>query len=288
MDYAQHLLIVILLYGALTVSLDLMIGHTGILSFGHAAFYGIGGYATAILTVYAGWDWLPAMIAAILIGAASAALVGIPTLRLGGDYFILALFGFQSIVTDLILNVEPLTNGPFGIRGIPRPSFAGYTVQSGPGILVFTAFGTLIVFLIHWRFISSPMKAVLHAIRDDEPVAMALGIDVVRTKILIFALGGGFAAFAGALAVFYFRFISVGSFTLVTMILLWAMVYVGGSCSILGALVGPAILILFPELFRFVGDIGMDVANIQEALYGLLLVLLMLYRPQGLVGQSGG
>ena len=288
MDYAQHLLIVILLYAALTVSLDLLIGHTGILSFGHAALYGIGGYATAILTVYVGWDWLPAMVAAILVGAATAALIGIPTLRLGGDYFILALFGFQSIVTDLILNLEPLTNGPFGIRGIPRPSFGTYVVPSGPGILLFIAVCTALIFFIHWRFITAPMKAMLHAIRDDETVAMALGIDVVRTKILIFSLGGGFAAFAGALAVFYYRFVGAGSFTLETMILLWAMVYVGGSCSILGALVGPALLVLFPELFRFVGDIGVDVATIQEALYGLLLVLLMLYRPQGLVGRTGG
>jgi branched-chain amino acid transport system permease protein len=288
MDYAQHLLIVILLYSAMTVSLDLMIGHTGILSFGHAAFYGIGGYATAILTVYAGWDWFPAMIAAILIGAASAALIGIPTLRLGGDYFILALFGFQSIITDLILNLEPLTNGPFGIRGVPRPSIGSYVVPSGLGILLFTALGTAIVFFIHWRFVTAPMKAMLHAIRDDETVALALGIDVVRNKILIFALGGGFAAFAGALAVFYFRFVGAGSFTLETMILLWAMVFVGGSCSILGAFVGPALLVLFPELFRFIGDIGVDVATTQEALYGLLLVLLMLYRPQGLVGRGNG
>jgi branched-chain amino acid transport system permease protein len=288
MDYAEHLLIVIMLYGAMTVSLDLMIGHTGILSFGHAAFYGIGAYATAILTVYAGWNWFPAMLAAIAVGGVSAALVGIPTLRLGGDYFILALFGFQSIVTDVIFNAEPLTNGPFGIRGIPRPAFGPYPVQSGLGILLFIAACVLIVFFIHWRFVTSPMKAMMHAVRDDEEVAMALGIDVVRTKIVVFAIGGAVAAFAGVLAAFYFRFISVSNFTLFTMILLWAMVFVGGSCSLWGAIVGPAILVLFPEIFRFVGGAGWDIANIQEALYGLLLVVLMLYRPQGLVGRRGG
>jgi branched-chain amino acid transport system permease protein len=277
-----------MLYGAMTVSLDLMIGHTGILSFGHAAFYGIGAYATAILTVYAGWNWFPAMLAAIAVGGVSAALVGIPTLRLGGDYFILALFGFQSIVTDVIFNAEPLTNGPFGIRGIPRPAFGPYQVQSGLGIFLFIAACTLIVFFIHWRFVTSPMKAMMHAVRDDEEVAMALGIDVVRTKIVVFAIGGAVAAFAGVLAAFYFRFISVSNFTLFTMILLWAMVFVGGSCSLWGAIVGPAILVLFPEIFRFVGGAGWDIANIQEALYGLLLVVLMLYRPQGLVGRRGG
>lgn len=288
MDYLLHLLVVILIYATMTVSLDLLIGHTGILSFAHAAFYGIGAYATAILTVYAGWDWFPAMIAAIAIAAAFAALLGIPTLRLGGDYFILALFGFQTIVTALIFNLEPLTNGPFGIRGIPRPSFGPYVIQSGAGIVLFIAGVTALVFAAHWRIVSSPMKAVLHAVRDDETVAMALGINVVRTRIVIFTIGGGFAALAGALGAFYFRYITTSSFTLTTMILLWAMVFVGGSGSLLGAIAGPAILVLFPELFRFVGSSNWDIANIQEALYGLLLVLVMLFRPQGIAGGRAG
>jgi branched-chain amino acid transport system permease protein len=228
------------------------------------------------------------MIAAIAFAAALSALVGIPTLRLGGDYFILALFGFQTILTTLIFNLEPLTNGPFGIRGIPRPSFGPYVVQSGAGIVLFIAGVTALVFAAHWRIVSSPKKGVLHAIRDDETVAMALGINVVRTRIVIFTIGGGFAALAGSLGAFYFRFITTTSFTLTTMILLWAMVFVGGSCSLLGAIAGPAILVLFPEIFRFVGNTTWDIANIQEALYGLLLVLVMLFRPQGIAGGRAG
>jgi branched-chain amino acid transport system permease protein len=285
MDYAYHLVIIVLLYVALTISLDLLIGHTGILSFGHAAFYGIGAYATAILTVTAGWHWLPAMLAATLVGVLAAALIGIPTLRLGGDYFILALFGFQLIVITVILNWESLTNGPFGIRGIPRPSFGSFQVQSGLGVLLFIAAVTSLIVLIHWRFVSAPLRLKLHAIRHDETVAMALGIDVVRTKVVIFALAGGFAALTGSLAAFYLRFIDVNSFTLFTMILLWAMVFVGGTRTIAGAVLGPLILVLFPEAFRFVGGQGWDIANIQQMLYGLLLVLLMLFRPQGLAGK---
>lgn len=288
MDYAFHLLVIILIYSTMTVSLDLLIGHTGILSFGHAAFYGIGAYATAILTVYAGWNWFPAMIAAVAIVTVIAVLVGIPTLRLDAEYFMLALFGFQSIVTTVVLNWESLTNGPFGIREIPRPSFGSLVIGSGPGIALFTAAAAFIVFFVHWRLVTSPMKMVLHAIRDDEAVAMALGIDVVRMKVVVFAIGSGFAALSGALGAFYFRFVSTGSFTLSVMILLWAMVFVGGSGSMWGALVGPAVLVIFPELFRFVSGTGWDIANIQVALYGLLLVLLMLFRPQGLVGRRIG
>jgi branched-chain amino acid transport system permease protein len=284
MDYLLHLLVVILIYSIMTISLDFLIGHTGILSFAHAAFYGIGAYATAILTTHAGWPWFAAVPAAMVVAGLTAVLVGIPTLRLGGDYFILALFGFQSILTALILNAEPLTNGPFGIRNIPRPSLGPLVVQSGLGIFLFILAVAAIVFFVHYRFLSSPLRAVLHAIRDDETVAMALGIDVVRTKIVIFTIGASFAALAGSLAAFYFRFINTASFTLTTMILLWAMVFIGGSRTLLGAFIGPAVLVLFPEIFRFVGG-GLDIARIQEALYGLLLVLVMLCRPQGLAGK---
>jgi branched-chain amino acid transport system permease protein len=288
MDYALHLVVIVLIYASLVVSLDLLIGHTGILSFGHAAFYGIGAYATASLTVYAGWDWFSAMIGAVVIATAIAALVGIPTLRLGGDYFILALFGFQLIVITLILNLESITNGPYGIRNVPRPAIGSFQVQTGITMVLFIVAVVAFIFWVHWRFVRSPMKAMLQAIRDDEAVAMALGIDVVRTRIVVFALGGGFAALSGALMAFYFRFVTTNSFGLATIILLWAMLFVGGSCSIAGAIVGSAILVLFPEIFRFIGVGGVDIPTIQEALYGLLLVLVMIFRPQGLVGRRAG
>jgi branched-chain amino acid transport system permease protein len=284
MDYLFHLIVIISLYVALTATLDLLIGHTGILSFAHAALYGVGAYTTAILTVYANWHWLPALAVAFLIGTAVAALVGIPTLRLGGDYFILALFGFQLIVNTVILNWEDLTNGPFGIRGIPRPSFGTGPISSGWPIASFTLAAVAIIVFLVWRLVSAPLKLVLHAIRDDETVAQALGIDVVRTRIVIFALAGGLAAVVGSLLAFYARFIDVSSFSIETMILLWAMAYVGGVRTITGAIVGPAILVLFPEIFRFIDSIGVDRSQLQEALYGLLMVLLMLYRPQGVMG----
>jgi branched-chain amino acid transport system permease protein len=286
MEYAVHLAVMILIYAALAVSLDLMVGHAGIFSFAHAAFYGIGAYATAILTVYAGWNWFPALLAAVAIGALIALLLGIPTLRLGGDYLILALFGFQSIVLTVIVNWEEVTNGPFGIRGIPRPSLGALKFDSGPAILAFTAAVVGSLFWAHWRFVSSPMRRMLHAIRDDETVAQSLGINALRAKLTVFVLGGACAALAGGLLAFYLRFVDVNSFSLFTMILLLAMVFVGGSRSLLGAIVGPVLLLLFPEMFRFVGETRLPIAYIQQALYGLLLVVLMLYRPEGLAGRT--
>src|SRR5580692_1355305 len=283
MDYLLHVATIILLYAGLVASLNLLIGHASILSFAHASFYGIGAYVTAMLTVYAGWDWLPALAAAVIATAAIAFLIGVPTLRLGGDYFILALFGFQLIVVDVILNLDDVTNGPFGIRGIPRPSVGDYGLASGWPFLIGTAVTTGGVFLIVRRIVTSPLGGKLHAIRDDETVAAALGINVARTKIMIFTVAAALAAVIGAMTAFYFRFVEANAFNSEVMILLLAMAFVGGTRSLWGSVAGPAILVLFPELFRFIGPVGVDLAKVQQGLYGLLLVLLMLFRPQGLI-----
>ena len=283
MDYILHVATVILLYAGLVASLNLLIGHAGILSFAHASFYGIGAYVTAMLTVYAGWDWLPAVAAAVVATAAIAFLIGVPTLRLGGDYFVLALFGFQLIVVDVILNLDDVTNGPFGIRGIPRPSVNDYRLASGWPFLIGTAVVTGVLFLTVRRIVTSPLGGKLHAVRDDETVAAALGINVARTKIMIFTVAAALAAVIGAMTAFYFRFVEANAFNSEVMILLLAMAFVGGTRSLWGAVVGPAILVLFPEIFRFIGPIGVDLAKVQQGLYGLLLVLLMLFRPQGLI-----
>lgn len=285
MEYAIHLLTLLCIYVALSISLDFLIGHVGIMSFGHAAFFGVGAYTTAILTVAAEWNWLPAMIGAFVIAMILALVIGIPTLRLGGDYFILSLFGFQSIILTVILNWESLTNGPFGIRNIPRPSIGNWMISSGWEMLGFSLLVTAIIVFIHRRLLTSPMRAMLHSVRDDDTVAQSLGIDVVKVRIVMFALAGGFAGIAGSLLAFYFRFIEPTGFSLNTMILLWAMVFIGGSQSIWGMIVGPTILILFPETFRFMGISGATIGHIQQAMYGLLLILLMIYRPNGLVGQ---
>jgi branched-chain amino acid transport system permease protein len=236
-----------------------------------------------MLTVYAGWDWLPALAAAVIATAAIAFLIGVPTLRLGGDYFILALFGFQLIVVDVILNLDDVTNGPFGIRGIPRPSVGDYGLASGWPFLIGTAVTTGGVFLIVRRIVTSPLGGKLHAIRDDETVAAALGINVARTKTMIFTVAAALAAVIGGMTAFYFRFVEANAFNSEVMILLLAMAFVGGTRSLWGAVAGPAILVLFPELFRFIGPVGVDLAKVQQGLYGLLLVLLMLFRPQGLI-----
>jgi branched-chain amino acid transport system permease protein len=286
MGYLLHVATIVCLYAGLIVSLNLLIGHAGIFSFAHASFYGIGAYMFAMLTVYAGWEWWLAACAAIAFTGFVAALVGIPSLRLGGDYFILALFGFQLIVVNVILNLDDITNGPFGIRGIPRPTFGDYTLQSGWPFLIGSAVLSGGIFFIVGLIVRSPLGARLHAVRDDETVAAALGINIAGTKVAIFVVSACLAAVIGAMNASYFRFVEANAFNSEMMILLLAMAFVGGTRSLWGALVGPAIIVLFPEIFRFLGFSGVDIGKTQQALYGLLLVLLMLFRPQGIMRPS--
>jgi branched-chain amino acid transport system permease protein len=282
LDYIANIAIITLIYIILTISLDLLVGHLGLVSLAHAAVFGIGSYATAILTVHIGWGWFPAALAAILIGSAASCLISVCSFRIGGDYLILALFGFQAIVASVIINWSDVTNGSLGISGIPRP----FGITSSLQILAWIAAMTAVVLLIHRRFYTSPMKAMLNAIRDDEVVAEALGINVIRAKIAIFAVSGAFAAFAGVLSAFYLRVVDVQSFALPVMILLLAMVFLGGVRSVRGAIIGPVILMILPELFRFLGIAGEEVGFIREATYGALLVVIMLFRPQGITGQG--
>ena len=283
MDYLLHVATVVCLYAGLIFSLNLLLGHAGIFSFAHASFYGIGAYMFAMLTAYAGWDWWLAACAAMAFTGAVATLIGIPTLRLGGDYFILALFGFQLIVVNVILNLDDITNGPFGIRGIPRPSIGDYTLKSGWPFLIGSMVLTAVIFIIVRLIVTSPLGARLHALRDDETVAAALGINIARTKVMIFVVAACLAAAIGVMNASYFRFVEANAFNAEMMILLLAMAFVGGTRSLWGAIVGPVILVLFPEIFRFMGFSGVDIGKTQQALYGLLLVLLMLFRPQGIM-----
>jgi ABC-type branched-subunit amino acid transport system permease subunit len=283
MDYLLHVATVISLYAGLIVSLNLLLGHAGIFSFAHASFFGIGSYMFAMLTAYAGWDWWLAACAAMAFTGIIAALIGIPTLRLGGDYFILALFGFQLIVVNVILNLDDITNGPFGIRGIPRPAFGDYTLKSGWPFLIGSILLTAAIFFIARSIVTSPLGARLHAVRDDETVAASLGINIAGTKVMIFVVAACLAAAVGVMNASYFRFVEANAFNAEMMILLLAMAFVGGTRSLWGAIVGPVILVLFPEIFRFMGFSGVDIGKTQQALYGLLLVLVMLFRPQGIV-----
>jgi branched-chain amino acid transport system permease protein len=283
MDYVLHILIVIGLYTILATSLNLAWGYTGLLSFTHAAFAGIGAYVTALTLTRLGLNFFLAVALACaftaLVGAALAAV----TARLGGDYFILAVLGFQIVATAVLLNWVDLTRGPFGLHGIPRPSLFGYPLASTWQYLILVALATVLVLAVVHRTVTLPFGRILRAIREDEVAALVLGKDVVRAKVVAFAVSSGAAALAGGLYAHYYSYIDPFIFDIHESILLATMVVVGG-ISLRGSLVAVVILLLFPEALRAVNLPGEVTAHLRQILYGGLLFAFMLLRPQGIFG----
>ncbi len=284
MAYLIHLAIFIAIYIILAVSLDLIVGYTGLLSVAHAAFYGIGAYATAVVLTHTGMDFFLATGIAVLFSMVIAFLIGMVLSRFGGDYYALGSLGFNFIVFDIMLNWQSVTRGPLGYPGIPRPSFLGMTFSSDTSFFVLALVLMGVVYGIARRIAHSSFGMALRAIREDERVAALLGYRTSRYKLAIFVIGAGMAAVAGALIATYITYIDPNGFTFVESIFILAIIILGGLANLRGAVAGTVFLILLPELLRFVGFPDQVAAELRYGIYGILLIFLMLYRPRGLMG----
>jgi len=287
MTYLWHILVMINLYAILALSLNLVVGYTGLLSLCHAAFYGIGAYATTLLMINAGWGFFPALGVAILLTILLSLIIAIPSLRLKGDYFILATLGFQIIIFTILYNWVSLTRGPYGISGIPIPVVFGITINSVFRYFLFSGLITGLCGILLWALVDSPFGRVLKAIREDDIAAAALGKHVPALKVTAFAVAAAFAAIPGALFAGYMRYIDPTSFTVMESFFIVSIVIIGGAGNFLGPLVGAAFLVLLPEALRFLQIPDTVAANMRQIIYGLLLILLMRYRPQGFLGEYG-
>lgn len=288
MAYLIHILNLISIYAILALSLNLLVGYTGLISLSHAAFYGIGSYITTILLVELKFSFLPAMLVGIAGAVCISFFLSIPSLRLRGDYFVLASLGFQSIVFAVLYNWVGLTHGPFGIPDIPRPSLFGViTLASNWSYLIFSIVVATLCCLLLSLIGNSPFGRVLKAIREDEIAAISLGKDIVRFKVIAFAMAAGFAAIAGALFAGYLRYIDPTSFDLSESVFILSIIIIGGAGNVIGPLIGTAMMILLPEALRFVGVPDNLAPNLRQIIYGVLILLIMRYRPQGLLGEYG-
>ena len=285
MEYLLHILVIAGIYIILSLSLNLIVGYTGLAALGHAAFSCVGAYVSALLALNYGLSpWL-----GLFIGAIAASLVGaiiaFPSLRLKGDYLALATFGFAVIVYSIAKNWVAVTRGPLGLPGIPGFSVFGFQLSATWSYLVLVAvFVFLTTFAIR-RVVDSPFGRILRGIREDEIATAAMGKDINKHKVLVFMIGAFFAGIAGSLYAHYITFIDPSSFTIMESITILLMVVFGGMGSIRGSFVGAAILVILPEMLRFLGLPSSIAAPLRQMIYGLLLILLMLKRPQGILGK---
>lgn len=287
MDYLLQIVFLIAIYTVLAVSLDLLMGHTGLMSMAHAGFYSLGAYSSAIVTLYLGAPFFAGVFAGIIFAALVSILVSAPSLRVREDYFVIATFGFQMIISTVLKNWINVTGGQRGIAGIPTPSFFGRSIQSRAAFVILAVLFAIVSYTIVWLIAKNPYGRVLRAIREDEVFAQTLGKNTLRFKISVFAITAALAASAGSLYAHYVTYIDPTSFTVLESILVISMVIIGGAGSRWGPLIGATTLVVLPEALRFVGFTESDqvAANIRQILYGVLLVLMMLARPRGLLGK---
>jgi branched-chain amino acid transport system permease protein len=273
------------IYTILAMSLNLLMGYTGLPALGHAAFSCVGAYMSALLALQAGLSpWLGLVIGA-LAATLTGAIIAVPSLRLHGDYLALASFGFAIIVYSIAKNWIAVTRGPLGLPGIPTFSLFGFRLSPNWAYLLLVVAMVLLVAWLLSRLVNAPFGRVLRGIREDEIATAAMGKHVSWFKIQAFLVGAFCAGVAGSLYAHYITFIDPSSFTIMESITIVLMVVFGGMGRLSGSLAGAVLLVVFPEILRFVGFPSSVEAPLRQMIYGLLLVVLMMYRPQGILGR---
>jgi len=285
MAYLIHLAILVSIWAILGISLNMVVGYTGLLSVTHAAFFGFGAYATAILLTQTGVGFFLSLVLGMLISGVLALAIGFVLSKFRDDYYALASFGFNIIVFSVFLNWEELTRGPLGIPGITRPSIGGFVFSDNVHFLVLVLVFAALVYLVARLLVTSSFGRVLKAIREDEEAISVFGYWTISYKLAVFVIAAMMAAVGGSLFASYITFIDPSSFVLLESIYMLAMIIMGGLASVPGSVVGAAIIVLLPEFLRFVGMPDSIAAQMRQVIFGVVLVVLMMYRPQGFLGE---
>ena len=283
--YITHMLIFIGIYAILTMGQNIILGYTGLFGIAQAAFYGIGAYTSAILALKLGVPFWGGLVAGAIMAGLVGCILGLCTMRLGGDYFCIATLGFVVISQQLLLNWEGLTRGPFGLPGIPRPNLFGFSFDSRLSYCILVWFFVFILGVVMNNIAESRLGRAFKAIRDNETAALGMGVNTLRIKILAVTLGSLYAGIGGAFFAHYTGYIDPSSFSIMETIIVLCMAVLGGMGSITGSILGAAALLLAPELMRLVGITG-SLSILRQLLYGAILVFAILTRPQGIIGRA--
>jgi branched-chain amino acid transport system permease protein len=285
MEYLIHLAILFAIYAILGVSLNLIVGYAGLLSVTHAAFYGVGAYTTAIFLTKSGVGFFSSLILGIAIAVAVSFLIGVVLSKFKGDYYALGTFGFNAIIFAVFLNWQNLTRGSLGIPGISRPELFGINFANNFNFMVLALIFLVLMYFTSRFVVNSSFGRVLKAIREDEIAIAVFGYNTLYFKLVIFVISAAMAAVAGSLFASYISFIDPSSFQLTESMFILAIIILGGLANLRGSILGALFLILLPEILRFVGFPSDIEAQMRQVVYGIILILLMLYRPQGLMGE---
>ncbi len=288
MEYLLHVGVMLCLYAILAASFNLLIGFAGLFALSQAAFYALGAYAAAIVTTQLGLPFPLPLIIAVVFTALMSALIALPALRVSGHYLVVISIAMQIIVLQVILNWKSLTGGTDGISGVPAYDLFGLKLDTPELFLPAAAIGALACLWFAFRLTRSPFGRALRAMRENEAAAQAVGKNVLYMKVTVFAISAGMAAVAGVLFARYFTYVGVDSFTIDETIYILAMVILGGAGNLWGSVVGAALLVIAPELLKFL-PLPVDIADKMRLIaYGVVLMGVLLFRPQGLMPEPRG
>lgn len=278
-EYALRVIIAIVIDIPLALAQNLITGFGGMLTLGQAAFFGIGAYTSALLVLKLNVPWPLAFLAAGLVAGLFGVLLGFPCLRVGSDYLTLMTIGFGEIFHIVTLNWMELTRGPMGLPGVPPPEIGPIVFDSGPRQYYLYLAIAILCYLFMYRLTRSHIGRALVAIREDETAAGTMGINVSFFKVLAFASGTMWAGFAGSMLAHNLMFVGPMTFTINESLFHMQMAILGGLGSLPGSVLGAAILVSVPQIFQ-------PLYQYRLLLYGALMVILMAWRPQGIMGTS--
>lgn len=280
--FIKHILIMAAINIILAISLGIIVGYLGELSLAHGAFYGIGAYTSALLAMKLQIPFVPAFLLAVIFSAMLGYIIGIPALSLSGHYFAIATLGFQGIVILLIINFVELTRGPMGLPGIPSPgniNIFGLIISFNEKLPYYflCIFVVFVVVYITRNLLQYKYGRAFLATREDPLLASSIGVTPKKFRMLAFVISAGMAGAAGSLYSHYALFISPDSFNLAESVFIATMVIIGGRGTITGPILGAILLTALPEILRFTGEL-------QFVLYGLMLMIFVVFMPKGLIG----
>ncbi len=272
----------------IVTGMALLFGYAGQISMGHAAFYGIGAYASGYATTTLGLPWIVGLFAAIVFSAVGGVLLALPSLRLKGHYLAMATLGFGELMKIAFIEAQPITGGPDGLGGIPYPRIGSFEMAAPVGTyLLAWGIAGLVLLLVRNVVTQRPGRA-MRALHGSELGAMACGIDIVGLKVRVFTVSAVLAGIAGSLYAHLVGFVSPSTFSLHLSVILIAMAVVGGSGSLAGPAIAATLLTLVPFADAIIPGLSRDaLALIQDweaDVYGLIIILVMLFAPGGVSG----
>lgn len=285
MNYIFHILVLLQVYALLAISANQKVGHSGLLSLGQAVFYGTGAYTIAIVSTKYGLSYWIGFSIAITSSIVMGLFFGFIAGKVIELYFSLATLAAQIIFFSIIYN-SSLTNGSYGIAGIESPSVFGFSIDSPMLYTIYAGFWLLLTIVFLRWFYKTPMHSLIQATRDDEIAVLNFGKNPKYFKRVSVLISSVISGLAGTIYASYVSYIDPSSFTLDESILILSIVLIGGSGRLMGSIVGALIYILLPEILKFV-HIPEDIAaNMRMILFGLLLVIIVRYKPEGILGKK--